>query len=310
MTERVRVIDSHTGGEPTRVVLEGIDLRGETMAERREDLRTRWDEVRSGIVREPRGSEVWVGAVLTPPVTPHAVTGVVFFTSVGPLGMCGHGTIGVVETLRWLGRLGPGHATIDTPVGEVSVELRDSGEVAVRNVLSYRLREGIRLDVEGIGPVVGDLAFGGNWFFVVHEPSFDIGLSHAGDLIQQTWRIRRALRAAGIFEPTGAEIDHVEISGPSSVGDSRNFVLCPGGSYDRSPCGTGTSAKMACLHARGELDGQTPYRQESVTGSVFEGSVEPVDGGVIPTIVGRAYVTAESTIFLDAADPLRWGIRP
>jgi 4-hydroxyproline epimerase len=305
---RIRAIDSHTGGEPTRVVLEGqIPLEGATMAERRDDLVRRFDGFRSGLVREPRGADVWVGAVLTPPVTEGAVCGVVFFTTVGTLGMCGHGTIGVVETLRHLERISPGPIRLDTPVGPVAAVLRDDGRVAIENVPGYRHREDVTIDVEGLGTVRGDVSWGGNWFFIVHEPLFDVCLAHAPDLLGATERIRRRLVEAGVTGRDGTEIDHVEIFSEGDAG-STNFVLCPGGSYDRSPCGTGTSAKLAGLYEDGLLATGEEYVQRGVTGSVFVGSVRPTAEGVVPTIVGRAWVTAESTFLFAEDDPLREGL--
>ncbi|RYG46260.1 hydroxyproline-2-epimerase [bacterium] len=309
--QSLRVIDSHTGGEPTRVVLEGaIPLAGATMAERREDLVARFDDLRRATVQEPRGSDVLVGAILTPPVSEGAVCGVVFYTTVGTLGMCGHGTIGVVETLRHLGRIEPGVVRLDTPVGTVTAELKPSGEVTINNILSRRVQADVTVEVDGLGAVTGDVAYGGNWFFVVHAPTFAISLVHRYELIDVTLRIRDALNRAGITGDDGAEIDHVELAGLASHPDaqSRNFVLCPGGSYDRSPCGTGTSAKMACLYAAGELAPGETYVQESVTGSLFRGTVEPAEGGVLPTITGRAYVMAEATLLFREDDPLRWGL--
>lgn len=306
------VIDSHTGGEPTRVVLEGgIPLQGDTMAERREDFRLRFDHLRSGIVNEPRGSEVWVGAVLTPPVSPDAIAGIVFFNNVTYLGMCGHGTIGIVETLRHLGRIDVGEVKFDTPVGPVTAELRPDGEVAIHNVVSYRYAANVAVQVDGIGEVVGDIGYGGNWFFIVHHPMYEIGLGNTQELTDLTWRIRHALEREGITGADGAEIDHIELEGPATVpgAHSRNFVLCPGGAYDRSPCGTGTSAKMACLHAAGKLKAGEWFIQESTTGSYFRGLVEETEGGVKPTIVGRAFVTAESKLIFQDDDPIRWGLQ-
>ena len=308
---RLQAIDSHTGGEPTRVLLEGaLDLEGATMAERRADFARRFDHLRSGLVSEPRGSEVWVGAVLTPPVSEGAACGIVFFNVAGVLGMCGHGTIGVVETLRHLGRIVPGPVAFDTPVGRVSATLREDGEVAVTNVPSRRTLADVRVEVEGVGEVRGDVGWGGNWFFIVHEPRFEITVARAAELTDVCWRIRRALARAGVAGSDGEEIDHIELfgAGPVEGADSVNFVQCPGGAYDRSPCGTGTSAKLAGLYAAGELRPGEEYRQASVTGSVFRGSVEPCEGGVLPTIVGRAHVTAESTLIFADDDPLRWGI--
>ena len=307
---RISVIDSHTGGEPTRVVLDGIALRGESMFDRRRDFEARFDHLRTGIILEPRGSDVLVGALLTEPVNEGSAAGVIFFNNAGYLGMCGHGTIGVVETLRHLGRMEPGTHHLDTPVGTIAVELRADHQVVLTNVLSYRLHENVAIDVEGMGTVTGDVAYGGNWFFVVHHPSFDINLAKSKELTGIAQAIKQSLIRAGITGHDGAEIDHVELAGPSVVADSRNFVLCPGGAYDRSPCGTGTSAKMACLAARGELLDGAVYRQESVTGSIFQGSVQTTPTGVIPTIIGRAHITAESTLIFEDDDPLRWGLNP
>ena len=304
---RIQVVDSHTGGEPTRVVLEGgIDLRGETMAERRDDLAARFGGLCRGIVDEPRGSEAWVGAALTPPVSEGAACGVVFFNPAGPLGMCGHGTIGLVETLRHLGRLGPGEAAFDTPAGRVMATLRPDGEVAVANMRSYRHIEGVALAVEGVGEVRGDVSYGGNWFFLAHEPRFEISMGRVAELTEVCARIRRALAREGVTGEGGAEIDHVELFSPAEP--STNFVRCPGGAYDRSPCGTGTSARLAGLFEDGLLMEGEEIVQRSVTGSLFRGSVEPVEGGVRPTIVGRAWVTAESTLVFAEDDPLRFGM--
>ncbi len=305
---RIRVIDSHTGGEPTRVVPEDeIPLAGETMAARRDDLARHFEARWAGLVREPRGSDVWVGAALTPPVTPSAVCGVVFFTTVGPLGMCGHGTIGVVETLRHLGRVEPGPVAIDTPVGLVRATLREDGRVAITNVRSYRHQKDARVAVDGLGEVVGDVAWGGNWFFIVHEPRFTIDRADAGRLTDVALRVRLALAAAGVTGQDGAEIDHVELFSPEGEA-STNFVLCPGGTYDRSPCGTGTSAKLAGLYADGKLAPGETYRQRGVTGSTFEGSVEACVDGVVPTLVGQAWVTSEATLLFTEGDPLAGGL--
>jgi len=306
----LRVIDSHTAGEPTRVVLEGgVPLAGETMLERREEFRANYDHLRTGIVLEPRGSDVLVGAALTPPINPDSAAGIVFFNNAGYLGMCGHGTIGVVETLKYLGRINERTIRLDTPAGTVTATILDNGDVSLSNVLSYVYAQHITLQVEGFGEVHGDVAYGGNWFFLVHEPEFEINLRRAAELTQLTERIKQTLARSGIMGADGAEIDHVELSGPSgSAANSRNFVLCPGGAYDRSPCGTGTSAKLASLFAAGRLKEGEIYVQESVAGGVFRGQVRAAENGVQPTIAGRAYITADSTLLFQEDDPLRWGI--
>ncbi len=310
--QRIRVIDSHTGGEPTRVVIEGgPDLGDGPLAERRERFRRQFDHFRSAVVNEPRGSDPIVGALLCPPTDPSCVTGVIFFNNVGYLGMCGHGTIGLIVTLAYLGRLGPGAHRIETPVGIVTAELYPSGEVAIANVASYRYRKDVTVDVEGYGRVTGDVAWGGNWFFLVEDHGQELHLRNVDRLTEFTWRVRQALAREWITGRDGQEIDHIELFGPPqrADADSRNFVLCPGKAYDRSPCGTGTSAKMACLFEDGRLKEGQIWRQESIVGSVFEGWVHVVNGAIQPTIRGTAFITSEATLILDARDPFCWGIR-
>jgi 4-hydroxyproline epimerase len=309
---RIQVVDSHTGGEPTRVVVAGgPDLGGGPLADRLRLLRDRHDDLRSAVVNEPRGSDVLVGALLCPPADPSCAAGVIYFNNVGYIGMCGHGTIGLVATLAHLGRIGPGSHRIETPVGVVTTVLHESGEVSVRNVASYRHARGVAVDVPGHGTVRGDVAWGGNWFFLVGEHGRRLELADVEPLTTFTRAIRQALVRQGIAGKDGQEIDHIELFGPSPKKDvhSRNFVLCPGLAYDRSPCGTGTSAKLACLYADGELAPGQVWRQESIVGSVFEGTIEVQGGLVYPTIKGRAFVTAEATLLFDSLDPFEKGIR-
>jgi 4-hydroxyproline epimerase len=312
MKTSVRVVDSHTGGEPTRIVIAGgPDLGRGSLAARRDLFREEHDRFRTAIVSEPRGHEALVGGLLCEPPDEGCAAGVIFFDNAGYLGMCGHGTIGLVETLAHLGRIGDGVHRIATPVGVVTAERHPDGRVSVGNVPSYRWARDVRVAVPGQGSVTGDVAWGGNWFYLVREHGLDISMSNLGTLSSFTLAVRDALRMAGVTGEGGAEVDHVELFGPSSVADSRSFVLCPGGAYDRSPCGTGTSAKLACLAADGRLRPGDVWRQESVTGSVFEGVFE-WDGRperILPRITGSAHVTAEATILLDDNDPLRWGIR-
>jgi 4-hydroxyproline epimerase len=309
----IRVVDSHTGGEPTRVVVEGgPDLGGGDMAERLARFRSDHDSFRSAVVNEPRGSDVLVGALLCPPADPSSVAGVIFFDNAGAIGMCGHGTIGLVTTLAHLGRIRHGQHQIETPVGLVTAELHEDGRVTVGNVPSYRAAADVTVEVAGYGPVTGDVAWGGNWFFVADSPGVPIAAGNVEALTDLAWRVRQALTAARVTGADGAEIDHIELFAPSPTPglDSRNFVLCPGKAYDRSPCGTGTSAKMACLHARGRLHPGEVWRQESVLGSVFEGRFAvDADGRILPFITGRAWVTGEGALILDDADPLCSGIR-
>ena len=310
--QRVSVIDSHTGGEPTRVVVDGgPDLGGGSVADKRRAFRAHHDAFRSAVVNEPRGSDVLVGALLCPPSDSSCAVGVIFFNNVGVLGMCGHGTIGVVATLAHLGRIAPGEFGIETPVGVVSARLHEDGAVSVRNVPAYRFEAAVTVPVDGYGAVCGDVAWGGNWFFLAHVRDQALTPGRVDELADFAWRLRQSLAEHQITGRDGEEIDHIELYAPSPTPGvhSRNFVLCPGKAYDRSPCGTGTSAKLACLYADGKLKEGDVWRQESITGSVFEGRIH-VDGpSLIPTITGRAFVTAEATLILDPADPLCWGIR-
>ncbi len=309
----VEVIDSHTEGEPTRVVVAGgPDLGTGPLTERVEHFRTQFDSFRSAIVCEPRGSEVVVGALLLEPIHPNSATAVIFFNDVGYLGMCGHGTIGVVTTLAHLDRIVPGAHRIETPVGIVSAELHEDGSVTVANVPSYRYRSGVIVEVPTFGNVTGDLAYGGNWFFLICDHPYNLTLASRAQLITASTAIRSALHASGITGPAGEPIDHIEFftAAHDPQNSSRNFVLCPGASFDRSPCGTGTSAKLACLYADGKLTPEQIWRQESILGTVFHGSVEALeDGKVSSKIRGRAWITSESKLLFDATDPFVNGIR-
>jgi 4-hydroxyproline epimerase len=311
--QRVSVVDSHTGGEPTRIVIAGgPDLGAGPMAERLQRFRAHHDEFRSAVVNEPRGSDVLVGAILCEPVDPRSAAGVIFFNNVGYLGMCGHGTIGLIVTLAHLNRIGPGEHAIETPVGIVRAVLHESGEVSVANVPSYRSAARVSIDVEDYGPMTGDIAWGGNWFFLVNDHHQRIALDNVERLTHCTTRIRQALERNHITGANGGLIDHIELFGPPQQpgADSKNFVLCPGLAYDRSSCGTGTSAKLACLAADRKLAEGEVWRQESIVGSLFEASYRLApDGCVLPTIKGSAYVNAEATLLLDPRDPFCMGIR-
>jgi 4-hydroxyproline epimerase len=310
--DRIRYVDSHTGGEPTRLVLEGFpDLDGLALRERVAALRAKHDRYRAAVVTEPRASDVVVGGVLMPPVNAGSVASVIYFNNAGYLGMCGHGTIGVMATLQYLGRIGAGVHRLDTPVGTVTCSVTGHGEVAIQNVVSYRHRQAVDVEVEGHGTVKGDVAWGGNWFFIVDAHDREIELARVGELTHFTSAVRRALARHGVTGRDGAEIDHIELFGNPSRKDydCRNFVLCPGMAYDRSPCGTGTSARLACLADDGELAEGEVWRQESIVGSVFEGSYRRAEGGIVPTIKGQAFVCGEGTAILDPQDPFCWGIR-
>ena len=307
--KRIQIVDSHTGGEPTRIVISGgPDLGRGTVAEQLKVFCEQHDRFRSAVENEPRGSDVLVGAMLVEPADKSCVTGVIFFNNVGPLQMCGHGTIGLVVTLAHLGRIRPGEHRIETCVGVVTATLHDDGSVSVSNVPSYRKVKGAVVDVPGAGKIRGDVAWGGNWFFLVEEHGEELALKNVERLTDLSWRIRQAVNAQGF-----PEVDHVELFGPpqSKGGHSRNFVLCPGKAYDRSPCGTGTSAKLACLAADGKLAEGHAWVQESIIGSAFTGRFKWVNrekGEVVPIITGTAFVNAEATLLLDEKDPFCWGI--
>ena len=312
---KIRYVDSHTGGEPTRVVLDGYpDPGGLSLAQRVDVLRAEYDHFRAAVVTEPRASEATVGALLMPPITIGSVASVIYFNNDGYLGMCGHGMIGVIATLQYLGRISPGVHHLDTPVGSVACTLRPDGKVSFENILSYRHRKAVCVEIEGVGTVTGDIAWGGNWFFLVEATALNFNFDNIDALMRFAVAIRQALAREGIVGRGGEEIDHIELFGaPSSTSlDSRNFVLCPGNAYDRSPCGTGTCAKLACLAADGKLAPGTIWQQESIVGSIFEGSyrLSENDDGIIATITGQAFICGEGTLLMDPADPFCWGIRP
>jgi 4-hydroxyproline epimerase len=310
---RIQIVDSHTAGEPTRCVLTGLpDLGRGPLSERLAKLRRDHDALRRAILCEPRGSDVLVGAYVLEPEDPANAAAIVFFNNAGYLGMCGHGTIGVAVTLAHLGRIGLGRHLIETPVGTVQIELQSANRVSIRNVPAYRHRAAVTVEVSDYGPVTGDVAWGGNWFFLAPANGAPLALDNVEALTALTWAIRQALDSAGITGADGAEIDHIELyAAPHDPANSaRNFVLCPGNAYDRSPCGTGTSAKLACLASDGELQPGETWRQEGILGTVFEGTYTHAEEAerIIPTITGEAYITAEATLIFDPADPFREGI--
>lgn len=315
--EKITCIDSHTGGEPTRVVLQGFpDMRDLPLPAVVQALRVSHDRYRKATVCEPRGNDVLVGALLLAPRQAASLASVVFFNNVGYLGMCGHGTIGLMASLEHLGRITAGRYALDTPVGTVQVELHGRGVASIDNVPAYRHRAKVPLNVPGYGAVTGDVGWGGNWFFLCPAPGDSIVIADVPELTRYAAAVRSALAANGITGRDGAEIDHIELMAPPALphNSGRNFVLCPGGAYDRSPCGTGTSAKLACLAADGKLEPAAVWRQESVLGSVFEGSYAWVEGTataarqVQPRIRGQAHICGETTLLLDPQDPYCWGV--
>lgn len=308
---RLRFIDSHTGGEPTRVLLGGIERPAQGVESGAAELRRRSGWLLEAAIVEPRGSDILVGAVYWPPAPGQAAGEVVFFNNVGLLGMCGHGTIGLVASLAFLGELGSGEFRLRTPVGPVRAQWLGDGRVGIDNVVAYREHKDVALEVPGHGRVVGDVAWGGNWFYLVEQPPLALELANREALSELAWAIRGQLQARGIRGRDGAEIDHIELcsaAGLPSGMDSRNFVLCPGKAYDRSPCGTGTSAKLACLAADGKLQPGSIWRQQGITGSVFEASYQPAGHDahgrlcIRPSLVGRAQVTAVGELLVDDSE--------
>ena len=316
---KIPYLDSHTGGEPTRLVEAGApELGNGSVAQKLANLRAHHDQFRSQVLNEPRGSDVLVGALLVQPADPTCQLGVIFFNNVGYLGMCGHGTIGLVASLSYLGRITPGKYRIETPVGVVEATLHEAEDatnglpypnrVSVQNIPAYRHLHHVPVQVGG-KIIHGDAAWGGNWFFLVHDHGLEISLKNLEQLTEFSWQVREALRQNGITAPNGQEIDHVELFGGSAQADSQSFVLCPGKAYDRSPCGTGTSAKLACLYGDGILTPGQTWKQQSVVGSIFEGKIHIENGKIIPTITGEAWVMAEGNLLVDERDPFKDGIR-
>ncbi len=308
----MRVIDSHTEGAPTRVIVDGgPELGAGSLRERLERFRDRADSCRRFAISEPRGSDAVVGALLCEPVDEACAAGVIFFNNTGYLNMCGHGAMGVAVTLAYLGRIGPGIHRLETPVGVVQVELLSPNEVAIENVPSYRHRAKVAIDVPGLGAVTGDIAWGGNWFFLVEQSPVPLVMESLRQLDDAARRVRAELERREITGSDGGLIDHIEFFGPPNAADanSRNFVYCPGGAYDRSPCGTGTSAKLACLAADGKLAPGELWVQESIIGSRFSASYRTDESGqIIPRITGRAYVCSEATLIQQPDDPYAHGI--
>lgn len=311
--KKITVIDSHTGGEPTRVIVAGgPDLGMGSLSQRLQIFREQFDHYRSAAICEPRGSDVIVGALACTPVDPTCAAGVIFFNNVGYLGMCGHGMIGFVVTLAYQDKITSGKHRIETPVGIVEAELHADQTVTIHNVPAYRYRHAVRVEVGGLGQVVGDIAWGGNWFFLINQHGQELNLTNVDQLTDFSWRVRKALEEQRITGENGALIDHIELFGAPKSADnhSQNFVLCPGKAYDRSPCGTGTSAKLACLAADGKLAEGQVWRQESIIGSVFEAAYRHAqDGKILPSLRGSAFINAEAQLLLDERDPFAWGIR-
>lgn len=335
LPHRIQAIDSHTEGEPTRVVTRGLPaVPGDTMLARREWLRENLDDLRTALIHEPRGHEALVMAYLLPPATAGATVGVVFSNSLGYLNMCGHGAIGVATVLVWMGQVAiqepVTRVVLDTPPGAVSldVHVQDGRPKAatLENVPSFLLHRDLQVDVPGHGRHLVDIAYGGNWFAQLRAGDLPpVAPRNLGKLMRFTAALRTQLENMGVrgFDPqTGIEqpIDHVEVFEHRDATDpepntlyTRTMTLCPGWAFDRSPCGTGTSAKLAALHARGELDLNGVLDNQSILGTRFEGRIlrETRVGerpAIVPSIRGSAWVTGEMEFILDPEDPWAHGL--
>lgn len=312
-TAYLQIVDSHTGGEPTRVIIEGCpDLGQKNLAEKRDLIAKNHDWIRTSTVLEPRGFEAMVGAILTEPYQPNCVAGVIFYNNAGYLNMCIHGTIGLAVTLKHMGIISNGSHRIDTPVGVVTAHLHDDGSVSVENVPSYLYKKNVTLDIPHYGTITGNISWGGNWFFLIDEQGPEVIQSNIPELSAFSIAVMDALEAQGIKGDDGTPVDHIEVFGPPTddQSDGKNFVMCPGGEYDRSPCGTGTSAKLACLYHSGKLAEGEIWRQSSILNTIFTGSVKPTGNGnqIIPTVTGSAWVNGETKVIIDPTDPFAHGI--
>lgn len=314
---RLHVIDSHTGGEPTRVILDGgPDLGRGPLAERAQILGDRHENFYKSVLREPRGQPAMVAALLTEPTDPTCAAGVIYFDVAAVIGMCGHGTIGLAVTLHHLGRIGLGRHRLETPVGVIEFELLDRNSVRVTNVESYVVKKDIRLDVPEYGleygTVCGTIAYGGNMFFITENVPIALETSQIGPLTIYANRIAQSIQDDGLNDGLSRPIDHIILQQQQPDGSSvfaRNFVLCPDGTFDRSPCGTGCSAILACLADAGHLAAGDEIIQESIIGSSYCLSYKRgLKGGVVPMIEGQAWVTSESKLMFDESDPFPGGI--
>ncbi len=307
---QLRVVDSHTVGEPTRIIIEGGPELGNGPIHLRAKLfREQFDHYRRAVLSEPRRLDVIVGGLLCSPSSRTYTAGIIFFDTVGYLDMCIHGTVGLVKTLAYLGRIAPGQHYIETPAGIVRTEFTEDGQVRVFNVPCYRYIKQIELNVPGRGRLFGDIAWGGNWFLLVEEHSLEINIRNIHSLLSISRSIKTTLQKSSIRGIGGAPIDYVALFGMSSTANSRSFVLCPGDAYDRSPCGTATCAKLACLAADNTFEPNMIWHQEGVTGSRFQASYEWGDSSsILPTITSSGYVNGDSFVIIDPEDPFSWGI--
>jgi 4-hydroxyproline epimerase len=323
-------IDGHTAGNPVRLVAGGAPLlKGASMSERRQDFLARFDWIRTGLCFEPRGHDMMSGGFLYPPTRPDADVGILFIETSGCLPMCGHGTIGMVTFGLEHGLIQPaepGKLRIEVPAGVIDIAYTQEGDkvtaVRITNVPAYVAARGIQIDVEGIGPLSIDVAYGGNYYAIIEPQGGYAGLDDLGAsrLIDLSLRIREAVREK--FEPvhpldsTIRGVSHILWADkPRGDGaDGRNAVFYGEKAIDRSPCGTGTSARLAHLAAAGKLAVGDRFVHESYIGSRFIGRVEAEtrlgdQPAIIPSVEGSAIATGFNTIWIDRADPFWEGFQ-
>ncbi|MBY0569300.1 MAG: 4-hydroxyproline epimerase [Hyphomonadaceae bacterium] len=330
MRHTFHCIDGHTAGNPVRLVIEGVpELRGATMSERRQDFLERYDWIRTGLCFEPRGHDMMSGGFLYPPTSAEADVGILFIETSGCLPMCGHGTIGIVTFGLENGLIKPrtpGRFVADVPAGAIVLEYELDGakvrSVRIRNVPSYLAAEDVRIDVPGFGPFSIDVAYGGNFYAIIEPQGAYRGLDALGaarilqlsPIIRQL--VREKIEPVHPLDPTIRGVSHVLwADAPKGAGaHGRNAVFYGDKAIDRSPCGTGTSARLAHLHAKGRLKVGEAFVHESYIQSRFIGRVEAeteIAGqrAIIPSIEGSAYATGRNEIWIDDDEPFPHGFQ-
>lgn len=323
-------VDAHTCGNPVRLVTSGHpDLKGQTMSEKRQDFLAHHDWIRQALMFEPRGHDMMSGAFLYPPCSPDADGSILFIETSGCLPMCGHGTIGTVTAAIEQGLLqprAPGKLLLDVPAGQITVEYRQTGNkvdfVKIYNVAAYLAHRDIELEIPGLGTLTVDVSYGGNFYCIVDPQENFPGIDQwsAGDILHWSPMVReaanRALDCVHPDDPTVCGVSHLLWTGkPQSEGShGANAVFYGDKAIDRSPCGTGTSARMAQLHARGLLAPNSDYVHESYIGSQFVGRIESLcevghHPGIMPSIQGWAQVFGCNNIWVDDDDPYADGFQ-
>src|SRR5215475_2686966 len=323
-------IDGHTAGNPVRLVVGGAPLlRGASMSERRQDFLTRFDWMRLGLMFEPRGHDMMSGGFVFPPIDPANDAAILFIETSGCLPMCGHGTIGIVTFALEHGLIRPrteGRLSLEVPAGVIGIEYTTSGNkvgsVAIRNVPSYVAATGIRIDVPGLGPLSVDVAYGGNFYAIIEPQGSYQGIDQLGatNILSLSPVVRTLMRKAvdpvHPLDSTIRGVSHVMwTDAPRGEGaDGRNAVFYGERAIDRSPCGTGTSARLAHLHAKGRVRVGDDFVHESYIGSRFTGRIEEETrvgnhAAIIPSVEGSAISTGFNQIWIDDEDPFAKGFQ-